>query len=59
MIAESYPSWFGPRVLFEDKATVYTNGKCEAYQGDIVDRMDAAVRLKRECDAYKAEREAR
>ena len=21
MIAESYPSWFGPRVLFEDKAT--------------------------------------
>lgn len=32
MVAESYPSWFGPRVLFEDKATCLHEWEMRAYR---------------------------
>ena len=32
MIAESYPSWFGPRVLFEDKSTCVHEWEMRGYR---------------------------
>ncbi len=54
MIAESYPSWFGPRVLFEDKAACVHEWEMRGIPGLLQTRSyaDAVIRA---CRPYDTE----
>jgi transcriptional regulator with XRE-family HTH domain len=54
MIAESYPSWFGPRVLFEDKASSVHEWEMRGIPGLLQTRAyaDAVIRA---CRPYDTE----
>jgi transcriptional regulator with XRE-family HTH domain len=56
MIAESYPSWFGPRVLFEDKASSVHEWEMRGIPGLLQTRSyaDAVIRA---CRPYDTEEE--
>src|SRR5260370_42609318 len=54
MIAESYPSWFGPRVLFEDKATCVHEWEMRGVPGLPQTRSYASA-VSREGRPYDAE----
>jgi transcriptional regulator with XRE-family HTH domain len=56
MIAESYPSWFGPRVLFEDKATRIHEWEMRGIPGLLQTRTYASAVI-RACRPYDAEEE--
>ena len=56
MIAESYPSWFGPRVLFEDKATCIHEWEMRGIPGLLQTRSYASAVI-RACRPYDAEEE--
>jgi transcriptional regulator with XRE-family HTH domain len=56
MIAESYPSWFGPRVLFEDKATCIHEWEMRGVPGLLQTRSYASAVI-RACRPYDAEEE--
>jgi transcriptional regulator with XRE-family HTH domain len=56
MIAESYPSWFGPRVLFEDKATRIHEWEMRGLPGLLQTRSYASAVI-RACRPYDAEDE--
>ena len=55
MIAEAYPSWFGPRVLFEDKATGVHEWEMRGIPGLLQTRSyaDAVIRACRRYDAQE------
>jgi transcriptional regulator with XRE-family HTH domain len=53
MIAESYPSWFGPRVLFEDKATRIHEWEMRGIPGLLQTRSYASAVI-RACRPYDA-----
>jgi transcriptional regulator with XRE-family HTH domain len=54
MIAESYPSWFGPRVLFEDKATCIHEWEMRGIPGLLQTRSYASAVI-RACRPYDPE----
>ena len=54
MIAESYPSWFGPRVLFEDKATCIHEWEMRGIPGLLQTRSYARAVI-RACRPYDTE----
>jgi transcriptional regulator with XRE-family HTH domain len=56
MIAESYPSWFGPRVLLEDKATCIHEWEMRGVPGLLQTRSyaNAVIRACRPYDAHEA-----
>jgi len=54
MIAESYPSWFGPRVLFEDKATGVHEWEMRGIPGLLQTRSYASAVI-RACRPYDPE----
>jgi len=54
MIAESYPSWFGPRVLFEDKATCVHEWEMRGVPGLLQTRSYASAVIGA-CRPYDAE----
>jgi transcriptional regulator with XRE-family HTH domain len=54
MIAESYPSWFGPRVLFEDKAACVHEWEMRGVPGLLQTRAYASAVI-RACRPYDAE----
>jgi transcriptional regulator with XRE-family HTH domain len=54
MIAESYPSWFGPRVLLEDKATCIHEWEMRGIPGLLQTRSYASAVI-RACRPYDAE----
>jgi transcriptional regulator with XRE-family HTH domain len=56
MIAESYPSWFGPRVLFEDKATCIHEWEMRGIPGLLQTRSYASSVI-RACRPYDTEDE--
>jgi transcriptional regulator with XRE-family HTH domain len=56
MIAESYPSWFGPRVLFEDKATCIHEWEMRGIPGLLQTRSYASAVI-RACRPYDTEDE--
>src|ERR1700730_4344655 len=56
MIAESYPSWFGPRVLFEDKATSVHEWEMRGIPGLLQTRAYADAVL-RACRPYDTQEE--
>jgi transcriptional regulator with XRE-family HTH domain len=56
MIAESYPSWFGPRVLFEDKAARIHEWEMRGIPGLLQTRSYASAVI-RACRPYDAEEE--
>lgn len=56
MIAESYPSWFGPRVLFEDKATCVHEWEMRGIPGLLQTRSYASAVI-RACRPYDTEEE--
>jgi len=53
MIAESHPSWFGPRVLLEDKATCITEWEMRGIPGLLQTRSYAGAVI-RACRPYDA-----
>jgi transcriptional regulator with XRE-family HTH domain len=54
MIAESYPSWFGPRVLFEDRATRIHEWEMRGIPGLLQTRSYAQAVI-RACRPYDTE----
>jgi transcriptional regulator with XRE-family HTH domain len=56
MIAESYPSWFGPRVLFEDKATRIHEWEMRGIPGLLQTRSYASAVI-RACRPYDSDEE--
>ena len=54
MVAESYPSWFGPRVLLEDKATCVHEWEMRGVPGLLQTRSYASAVI-RACRPYDAE----
>ena len=54
MIAESYPSWFGPRVLFEDKAARIHEWEMRGIPGLLQTRSYACAVI-RACKPYDTE----
>jgi transcriptional regulator with XRE-family HTH domain len=54
MIAESYPSWFGPRVLFEDKAACIHEWEMRGIPG-LLQTHSYASAVIRACRPYDAE----
>lgn len=56
MIAESYPPWFGPRVLLEEKATVIHEWEMRGIPGLLQTRSYASAVI-RACRPYDAEGE--
>jgi transcriptional regulator with XRE-family HTH domain len=56
MIAESYPSWFGPRVLFEDKAACIHEWEMRGIPGLLQTRSYASAVI-RACRPYDTEDE--
>ncbi|MGH3196786.1 MAG: helix-turn-helix domain-containing protein [Streptosporangiaceae bacterium] len=54
MIAESYPSWFGPRVLFEDKAACIHEWEMRGIPGLLQTRSYASAVI-RACRPYDTE----
>jgi transcriptional regulator with XRE-family HTH domain len=56
MIAESYPSWFGPRVLFEDKAARIHEWEMRGIPGLLQTRSYASAVI-RACRPYDTEEE--
>jgi len=54
MIAESYPSWFGPRVLFEDKAARIHEWEMRGIPGLLQTRSYASAVI-RACKPYDSE----
>ena len=54
MIAESYPSWFGPRVLFEDKANCVHEWEMRGVPGLLQTRSYASAVI-RTCRPYDPE----
>ena len=54
MIAEPYPSWFGPRVLFEDKATCIHEWEMRGIPGLLQTRSYACAVI-RACRPYDTE----
>ena len=56
MIAESYPSWFGPRVLFEDKATCIHEWEMRGIPG-LLQTHSYASAVIRACRPYDTEDE--
>ncbi len=56
MVAESFPSWFGPRVLFEDKAARIHEWEMRGIPGLLQTRSYASAVI-RACRPYDAEEE--
>jgi transcriptional regulator with XRE-family HTH domain len=56
MIAESYPSWFGPRVLFEDKARCIHEWEMRGIPGLLQTRSYASAVI-RACRPYDTKEE--
>ena len=56
MVAESFPSWFGPRVLFEDKAACIHEWEMRGIPGLLQTRSYASAVI-RACRPYDAEEE--
>ena len=56
MVAESYPSWFGPRVLFEDEATCVHEWEMRGIPGLLQTRSYASAVI-RACRPYDTEDE--
>ena len=56
MVAESFPSWFGPRVLFEDKAARIHQWEMRGIPGLLQTRAYASAVI-RACRPYDAEEE--
>ena len=56
MIAESYPSWFGPRVLFEDKETCIHEWEMRGIPGLLQTRAYASAVI-RACRPYDTDDE--
>jgi transcriptional regulator with XRE-family HTH domain len=56
MVAESYPSWFGPRVLFEDKAACVHEWEMRGIPGLLQTRSYASAVI-RACRPYDPEEE--
>ena len=56
MVAESYPSWFGPRVLFEDKATRIHEWEMRGIPGLLQTRSYASAVISA-CRPYDTEDE--
>jgi transcriptional regulator with XRE-family HTH domain len=56
MIAEAYPSWFGPRVLFEDKATRIHEWEMRGIPG-LLQTSSYASAVIRACRPYDTEEE--
>ena len=54
MIAEAHPSWFGPRVLFEDKATCIHEWEIRGVPGLLQTRSYASAVI-RACRPYDAQ----
>jgi hypothetical protein len=56
MVAESYPSWFGPRVLFEDKAARIHEWEMRGIPGLLQTRSYASAVIGA-CRPYDTEEE--
>jgi transcriptional regulator with XRE-family HTH domain len=56
MIAEAHPSWFGPRILFEDKATCMHEWEVRGIPGLLQTRSYASAVI-RACRPYDTEEE--